>query len=355
MQCFDVLLSDMAAADGTLEIYLSEDGYLNKHLGTSDPSGASPLPSGSPADVAADQSKHASTGVLHTLSHTLSRTHKPPPPSALMGRWHWTAAELCSAPNGTIMLRNEPLLSARHTGAHVSLELQLFRLIPAGNAGLPDQGITSVPAQGWAFVRSEQKIQSTLRRVFSHSKLKVVESFTPSHAAPARQETAAWLNYLLEAMWPFICEYTETLIRSFEPMIKASLPSFLGSVSFTTVSLGREPLSFDKFAVSRTEAGEARLEMDVLYNGNSDIALKTVAGSLGIKTLQIRGRLTIVMGPIFAAMPLMKALQVLPRHRCCGSRAAPVHRAQHCSSVCPACDSGECVQRKISLVGYGWR
>jgi hypothetical protein len=321
VQCFDVLLSDVATADGTLEMYFSEDGYLNKHT-TGEASAASPSPSKSsaatpspsgPAHANADVSAKSSGGLLSSLSRGMSSKQKLQPPPALMGRWHWSAAELRSAPHGMIALVKEPLDDPRHAGAHVSLELQLFRLTPAGLGGLSDQVQSSVPTQGWAHVRAEQKVQSLLKRVFSHSKNKAVESFMPSRAAPiAAQETAAWLNHLLEALWPSICEYSEDLIRSFEPMIKSSLPSFLGSVSFSTVSLGKEPLSFDNFAVSRTDAGEVRLEMDLKYDGDSDIQLVTMAGSLGIKTLRINGRLTIIMGPIFASWQFMKAIQARP-------------------------------------------
>ena len=55
-------------------------------------------------------------------------------------------------------------------------------------------------------------------------------------------ESLEWMNFLVKQMWPGITEYAENMIRSYEPMIKASLPIPGANIRFKTCSIGKQPI-----------------------------------------------------------------------------------------------------------------
>ena len=119
---------------------------------------------------------------------------------------------------------------------------------------------------------------------------------------------------LLRRMWPYINQAAAVAIKQeVEPLFAEILPSPLKSLRFTRVDFGKVPILIDNAVVHDVDPnhGSLQLDVDVLWDSNSDIRLKTdFTGSFGVKTIRLRGRLSILLKPLISILPIVGALQV---------------------------------------------
>lgn len=87
-------------------------------------------------------------------------------------------------------------------------------------------------------------------------------------------ESAGFLNDLIAELWPNInvagCRMIKEIV---EPMLASMLPGPLSSLHFVKLDLGTVPIRISKVDVLRTDTGGIKLDMDVVWEGKSDIDL----------------------------------------------------------------------------------
>lgn len=85
---------------------------------------------------------------------------------------------------------------------------------------------------------------------------------------------AGFLNDIIEQLWPNInvagCRMVKEIV---EPMFATMLPGPLASLKFVKLDLGNVPIRVSKVDVHKTDNAGIKLDMDVTWDGQSDIDL----------------------------------------------------------------------------------
>ncbi|ROW02278.1 hypothetical protein VSDG_02300 [Cytospora chrysosperma] len=136
----------------------------------------------------------------------------------------------------------------------------------------------------------------------------LVDKLTASGGA----ESAGFLNDMIEQLWPNInvigCRMVKEIV---EPMFASMLPGPLASLKFVKLDLGSIPLRVSAVDVHKAENGGMKLDMDVIWEGDSDIDLDgKMVPKLGIQHIHLKGRLSILLAPVLNVIPLIGAAQV---------------------------------------------
>lgn len=124
-------------------------------------------------------------------------------------------------------------------------------------------------------------------------------------------ESLGWLNDLLAQLWPkasiAIADLTKEICH---PIFAELLPGPLKTLHFTKLDLGTVPISLDAIDVHSSTADFIRLNVDISWDGECDIELKADrTPALGIKSVQLKGRLSVVLGPLIDRMPVVSAVK----------------------------------------------
>ncbi|KKY37299.1 putative c2 domain-containing protein [Diaporthe ampelina] len=125
-------------------------------------------------------------------------------------------------------------------------------------------------------------------------------------------ESAGFLNDIVAQLWPNIniagCRMVKEIV---EPILASTLPGPLSSLRFTKLDLGQQPIRISEVDVHKTQNGGIKLDMDILWDGKSDIDLEgSLVPKLGIKNIHLKGRLSILLAPLTNIIPLIGAAQV---------------------------------------------
>lgn len=118
-----------------------------------------------------------------------------------------------------------------------------------------------------------------------------------------------FLNDLVESLWPNICVAGANMTKQIvEPMFANMLPAPLNSLHFEKIDLGHEPLRLGNVDVHRVGDGAVKLDLDVDWDSKCDIELNggAMVPKIGIEHVKLRGRLSIVLGPLTNVLPLVK-------------------------------------------------
>ncbi len=124
-------------------------------------------------------------------------------------------------------------------------------------------------------------------------------------------ESVQFLNELLAHLWPYINVAVSTTIKDVvEPMFETMLPSIFKKTTFRKIDLGTHPIQFDRVDVQTRTKDSIKLDLDVNWNGRSDIELDVpILGCVGVESIKIRGRLSMIMQPLVPVMPVIGAVQ----------------------------------------------
>lgn len=91
-------------------------------------------------------------------------------------------------------------------------------------------------------------------------------------------------------------------------MFETMLPAPLNSLHFDKIDLGHAPLKLGNINVHKAENGSIKLDLDVDWDSNCDIELSgTLIPRIGIEHLKLRGRLSVLLGPLTNIIPLVIA------------------------------------------------
>ncbi|KAI1875594.1 uncharacterized protein JN550_001880 [Neoarthrinium moseri] len=125
-------------------------------------------------------------------------------------------------------------------------------------------------------------------------------------------ESAGFLNDIIEQLWPNInvagCKMVKDIV---EPMFASMLPGPLATLKFVKLDLGNVPMRVSKVDVHKADNDGIKLDMDVTWEGKSDIELDgKMVPKLGIEHVHLKGRLSILLAPLTNVIPLIGAAQV---------------------------------------------
>ncbi|KAK8070004.1 hypothetical protein PG994_006620 [Apiospora phragmitis] len=125
-------------------------------------------------------------------------------------------------------------------------------------------------------------------------------------------ESTGFLNKLIENLWPNINVAGSRMVKDIvEPMFATMLPGPLAGLKFVKVDLGNVPLTISAVEVHKTEQGGIKLDMNVVWDGKSDVELDGhMIPKLGIERVQLKGRLSVLLAPLTNIIPLVGAAQV---------------------------------------------
>lgn len=136
----------------------------------------------------------------------------------------------------------------------------------------------------------------------------LVDSLTASGGT----ESAGFLNDIIAQLWPRIGVVGAKMLKDIvEPMLASTLPGPLANLRFTKIEFGPTPFKVSKVDTHKTQDGNIKLDMDVVWEGQSDIELDgKMVPMVGIERVHLKGRLSILLAPLMDVMPLIGAAQV---------------------------------------------
>ncbi|XP_042220255.1 extended synaptotagmin-2-like isoform X8 [Homarus americanus] len=126
-------------------------------------------------------------------------------------------------------------------------------------------------------------------------------------------ERVEWLNKIIRQLWPYAGHYVQDLCKfSIEPSMRTALEEYkLYAFKFEKIILGDTPPRFSGVKVyDDTSRHEIIMDMDFAYAGDCKFEVSVSKFKMGIKDLQITGRMRVVMKPLVRQIPLVGGLQV---------------------------------------------
>ncbi|XP_042220254.1 extended synaptotagmin-1-like isoform X7 [Homarus americanus] len=135
----------------------------------------------------------------------------------------------------------------------------------------------------------------------------------PSWVTFPDMERVEWLNKIIRQLWPYAGHYVQDLCKfSIEPSMRTALEEYkLYAFKFEKIILGDTPPRFSGVKVyDDTSRHEIIMDMDFAYAGDCKFEVSVSKFKMGIKDLQITGRMRVVMKPLVRQIPLVGGLQV---------------------------------------------
>ncbi|KAH7029824.1 uncharacterized protein B0I36DRAFT_364299 [Microdochium trichocladiopsis] len=125
-------------------------------------------------------------------------------------------------------------------------------------------------------------------------------------------ESAGFLNDIVAQLWPNIDAAGSKMIKDIvDPMFKTMLPGPLATLHFTHVELGDVPFKFSDVRVTKTPLDGIKLDLQVNWAGKCDIELDAdMFPKVGVKSVELHGRLSVLLCPLTNVIPLIGAAQV---------------------------------------------
>ncbi|KAK5678953.1 hypothetical protein LTS10_008608 [Elasticomyces elasticus] len=125
-------------------------------------------------------------------------------------------------------------------------------------------------------------------------------------------ESAGFLNDIIAHLWPNICVAGGKMTADIaNPMFKTMLPGPLSSLHFTKVDFGKVPMRVSSVIATKTDANGIKLDLSVEWKSKSDIELDAnMMPALGVESVELHGRLSVLLAPLTNVIPLIGAVQV---------------------------------------------
>jgi|AntAceMinimDraft_1070359.scaffolds.fasta_scaffold30009_1 hypothetical protein len=131
-------------------------------------------------------------------------------------------------------------------------------------------------------------------------------------------ERAGWLNKVLAAAWPYLDQATSNVIvAALDPILQATRPSFLTTLSFERFSFGRIPARFEGVKVYETTGdGSVEIDLQVFWAGDPDVVLgvRAAADALSVPVslteFECSFTLRLIFAPLLGVFPCFGALTI---------------------------------------------
>mmetsp|Transcript_71453 Transcript_71453/g.209818 ORF Transcript_71453/g.209818 Transcript_71453/m.209818 type:complete len:658 (-) Transcript_71453:2-1975(-) len=125
--------------------------------------------------------------------------------------------------------------------------------------------------------------------------------------------TLSWVNVLLGWIWPKAnIALTKFVHEDLTARLQEALPSPFKQAHFSRFTLGNKTPEFGPIEVIRHSDTHVEVVLDMRYLSDVDFLLDFGTGgiTLGIKQLQLTGRMCIVIRPVLEKMPIIGAVKV---------------------------------------------
>ena len=131
-------------------------------------------------------------------------------------------------------------------------------------------------------------------------------------------ERAGWLNKVLAAAWPYLDQATSNVIvAALDPILKATRPSFLTTLSFERFSFGNIPARFEGVKVYETTGdGSVEIDLRVFWAGDPDVVLGVRAAQdslsvpVSLTEFECSFTLRLIFAPLLGVFPCFGALTI---------------------------------------------
>ncbi|KAF2027794.1 hypothetical protein EK21DRAFT_91164 [Setomelanomma holmii] len=139
-----------------------------------------------------------------------------------------------------------------------------------------------------------------------------MSSLIDTLTASGGSEPAGFLNDIVAQLWPNICVAGAQMTKDIvEPILASTLPGPLKNLRFVKLDFGNVPLQFSHVDVHKTTSEGIKLDMNVDWEGASDIELDgSSVPKIGIEKIHLKGRLSILLCPLTNILPLIGAAQI---------------------------------------------
>ncbi|XP_019409119.1 PREDICTED: extended synaptotagmin-3 [Crocodylus porosus] len=123
-------------------------------------------------------------------------------------------------------------------------------------------------------------------------------------------ERVEWLNKILEQAWPYFGEVMEKTFREkIEPKIRAK-NAHLKTCTFSKIHFGEKCPRINGVKVYTKEIDRRQVTMDlhICYIGDCEIHMEISRFKVGVKGIQLRGTLRVILEPLLTAVPFFGAV-----------------------------------------------
>ncbi|KEF57666.1 uncharacterized protein A1O9_05584 [Exophiala aquamarina CBS 119918] len=139
-----------------------------------------------------------------------------------------------------------------------------------------------------------------------------MSAFVEQLTAEGSGESAEFLNDIVKQLWPNINAAGSKMVKEIvEPMFKTMLPGPLKTLHFTKIDLGPVPLRLSNAKTTKTEVDGIKLDLNLDWVGKADIEMDAdMFPALGVESVELHGRLSILLCPLTNVIPLIGAAQI---------------------------------------------
>ncbi|XP_067937410.1 extended synaptotagmin-2-A-like [Watersipora subatra] len=126
-------------------------------------------------------------------------------------------------------------------------------------------------------------------------------------------ERVEWINKIALQLWPDVTSYVRNFLENtLEAKIQASLSSKLRPFRFKKIDLGDQPPRITGVKVYTHHVGddEIIIDMDVFYAGDMAVGIKISQFEAGVKDIQLKGTLRLILKPILRQPPFVGGIQL---------------------------------------------
>lgn len=125
-------------------------------------------------------------------------------------------------------------------------------------------------------------------------------------------ERAEWINKIIDQVWPFIGDYVRDLLMSTVQEKIQQSHAQVASFKFLKIDLGDIPprIGGVKVYTNNVKRDEIYMDLDIIYSSDADIEMKVKGLTMGVKELQLRGMMRVILRPLISQMPLFGGISV---------------------------------------------
>ena len=131
-------------------------------------------------------------------------------------------------------------------------------------------------------------------------------------------ERAGWLNKVLAAAWPYLDQATsDVIVAALDPILQATRPSFLTTLSFERFSFGDVPARIEGVKVYETTGdGSVEIDLQVFWAGDPDVVLGVRAAQdalsvpVSLTEFECTFTLRLIFAPLLGVFPCFGALTI---------------------------------------------
>ena len=150
------------------------------------------------------------------------------------------------------------------------------------------------------------------------SEIQALVGELPAWLAFRDVERAGWLNKVLAAAWPYLDQATsDVIVAALDPILQATRPSFLTTLSFERFSFGGVPARIEGVKVYETTGdGSVEIDLQVFWAGDPDVVLGVRAAQdalsvpVSLTEFECTFTLRLIFAPLLGVFPCFGALTI---------------------------------------------